>query len=64
MTIREAPSVVPIAYRAERAAAPLDVGTSTFLKWVEEGKMPKPVKVSERVLLWDVKALACLAGNE
>ena len=42
----------PRAFRADRAAAYLAMSTSTFLKLVEEGKMPKGVKV-RGMTMWD-----------
>jgi hypothetical protein len=42
--------------RAERAAADFDIGLTTFLTWVKEGKMPKPVRVGGAAL-YSVKAL-------
>jgi predicted DNA-binding transcriptional regulator AlpA len=45
-------SYPPRAMRAERAAAYLDMSTSTFFRLVEEGLLPKPVKV-HGVVSWD-----------
>lgn len=42
----------PRAFRAERAAAYLSMSTSTFLKLVEEGTMPKGIKV-RGMTMWD-----------
>ena len=42
----------PRAFRAERAAAYLSMGKSTFLKLVEEGKLPPPLRVAG-IPLWD-----------
>lgn len=42
----------PRTFRAERAAAYLSMGTSTFLKLVEEGIMPKGIKV-HGMTMWD-----------
>ena len=38
--------------RLDRAAAYLSVSASTFLQWVEEGKMPQPIRING-VVLWD-----------
>jgi predicted DNA-binding transcriptional regulator AlpA len=38
--------------RAERAAAYLDISTATFLRWVQEGLLPKPTRV-HGVVSWD-----------
>jgi predicted DNA-binding transcriptional regulator AlpA len=45
-----------LSMRAERAAACLDISPSTFLTWVKEGKMPKPIKIGG-VALYDYKAV-------
>ena len=42
----------PRTLRAERAAAYLSMSTSSFLKLVEEGVMPKPVKI-KGMTMWD-----------
>ena len=42
----------PRAFRADRAAAYLSMSTSTFLKLVEEGAMPKGIKV-HGMTMWD-----------
>lgn len=42
----------PRAMRAEQAAAYLSIGRSLFLKLVEEGKMPPPVKIKSATT-WD-----------
>ena len=45
-----------LAMRAERAAAALDVGLTTFLTWVKDGKMPRPVKIGG-IALYDFEAV-------
>jgi hypothetical protein len=45
-----------VAMRAQKAAAALDVSLSTFLSWVRDGKMPKPVKIGG-VALYDFQAV-------
>jgi predicted DNA-binding transcriptional regulator AlpA len=42
--------------RADRAAVYFSVSRSTFLQWVDEGKMPQPVRING-VVLWDRLAL-------
>jgi len=42
----------PRTFRADRAAAYLSMATSTFLKLVEEGIMPKGIKV-HGMTMWD-----------
>lgn len=42
----------PRAMRAEQAAAYLSISPSLFHEWVEEEKMPPPIKV-RNVALWD-----------
>jgi predicted DNA-binding transcriptional regulator AlpA len=46
----------PRLLRAERAAAYLGMGTSTFLRLVREGVLPKPKHVAG-VVAWDRLAL-------
>ena len=48
----------PRAMRAERAAAYLDLSLSTFLRFVDEGLLPPPVKV-HGVVSWDRHDLDC-----
>ena len=48
----------PRAMRAQRAAAYLDLSLSTFLRFVEEGLLPLPVKV-HGVVSWDRHDLDC-----
>jgi hypothetical protein len=43
--------------RVDHAAAYLSISRSTFLEWVDEGKMPKPTRPSEGITLWDRLAL-------
>lgn len=43
----------PRALRVERAAAYLSVSVSTFLRLVEEGVLPKPVRIGDTVVAWD-----------
>jgi excisionase family DNA binding protein len=38
--------------RSDNAAAYLSVSRSTFLQWVNEGKMPQPIRTGG-VVLWD-----------
>jgi predicted DNA-binding transcriptional regulator AlpA len=44
--------------RAERAAAYLDLSLSTFLRFVEKGLLPSPVKI-HGVVSWDRHDLDC-----
>lgn len=46
LSAKVAPS---IAMSAATAAASLDISLTTFLKWVEEGKMPKGTRVDGSV---------------
>ena len=46
----------PRLMRAERAAAYLGMGTSTFLRMVSEGTLPKPKHI-KGVVAWDRFAL-------
>jgi predicted DNA-binding transcriptional regulator AlpA len=45
-------SYSPRMMRLGRAAAYVDVSQSTFLRWVEEGAMPKPV-IHNGIRMWD-----------
>jgi hypothetical protein len=49
----------PRAMRLDHAAAYLLVSPSTFLQWVDEGKMPEPIRPNgpNGVTLWDRLAL-------
>ena len=38
---------------AERAAAYLGLGRTKFLELVENGRMPKPVRIEEELPRWD-----------
>lgn len=40
----------------EEAAAYIGVGQTKFLALVEDGKMPKPIRIDRRVI-WDMRAL-------
>ncbi|HTM71939.1 MAG TPA: hypothetical protein VL198_01795 [Pseudolabrys sp.] len=42
----------PRALRADRAAAYLAMGKSKFLELVDEGRMPKPVRI-DGITTWD-----------
>jgi predicted site-specific integrase-resolvase len=50
------PKIEPFALKAETAAGALDVSLSTFLTWVKDGKMPKPIKVGG-VALYDTESV-------
>lgn len=52
----------PRAFRADRAAAYLSMSTSTFLKLVEEGAMPKGIKV-HGMTMWDRLELDAALDN-
>jgi predicted DNA-binding transcriptional regulator AlpA len=43
----------PPRMRADRAAAYLDIATSTFLKLVEEGRLPPGKKLTAGITFWD-----------
>lgn len=40
------------AIRAKSAAAFLDIGESTFWRWVKEGRLPKGTRLSARATAW------------
>jgi excisionase family DNA binding protein len=46
----------PRAMRADRAAAYLSLSRATFLKWVDDGRLPKPKRLGG-VVFWDRLAL-------
>ncbi len=50
--------IFPLAVRAKRAAAMLDVSENTLREWVDEGKVHKPFTVRKRVVLYDAATLA------
>lgn len=52
MTDRAGLSFPPRGLCREDAALYIGVGTTTFDRLVEEGRMPKPMKVGKRVV-WD-----------
>jgi predicted DNA-binding transcriptional regulator AlpA len=43
----------PRGMDAERAAAYLGIGRTKFLELVEQGRMPKPVRLEEELPRWD-----------
>ena len=46
-----------MAQRVQRAAGvakSLAVAESTIWRWVADGKFPKPIKLGERVTVWDL----------
>jgi excisionase family DNA binding protein len=57
--LQDALAYPPRAMRLDRAAAYLSVSPSTFLQWVDEGKMPQPIRPngSGGVALWDRLAI-------
>ena len=40
--------------RASGVAKSLAVAESSIWRWVAEGKFPKPIKLGERVTVWDL----------
>ena len=58
--LQDALSYPPRLLRADRAATYLGMGTSTFLRMVSEGVLPKPKRI-KGVVAWDRFALdACV----
>lgn len=49
MAVLSAKVAPSIAMSAATAAASLDISLTTFLKWVDEGKMPKGVQIGGAV---------------
>jgi excisionase family DNA binding protein len=54
--LHDALSYPPRALRADRAAAYLSMSRSTFLRLVNEGKLPQPIRIGG-IVLWDRLAL-------
>ena len=46
------PTVNSGAFRAKDAAAYIGIATSTFWRWVSEGRLPRGKKLSGRVTVW------------
>lgn len=38
--------------RVAQVAEKLGVSTSTVWRWVQDGRLPKPIKLSKRVTVW------------
>lgn len=52
--------------RVSQVLEVIPVGKTTWERWVNEGKAPKPVKLSERVTAWkvsDIRELIQKLGN-
>lgn len=49
-------SVPRIALRPQEAADSIGVSLGTFLVWVKDGKMPRPIKIG-RIALYDIEAM-------
>ncbi len=49
--------------RAKDAAALLGIGESTFWKWVQEGRLPKGIKLSPKATVWDEDGLRSYVGS-
>jgi predicted DNA-binding transcriptional regulator AlpA len=47
----------PRAMRLERAAAYLDISRASFQRLVDEGVLPKPIKIRSGIVCWDRFAL-------
>jgi prophage regulatory protein len=43
--------------RAKHLAQALSIGESTVWKWAAENRMPKPVRLSARVTVWDARSI-------
>jgi predicted DNA-binding transcriptional regulator AlpA len=51
------PTLAPRLIGREAAAAYLSVSPTTFDEMVKDGRMPRPKKLGERRLAWDVRAI-------
>ena len=49
--------------RAKAAAAFLDIGESTFWRWVKEGLIPKGIRLSARVTVWKYEDLVMFTNH-
>jgi len=43
--------------RVAQLAINLGISESTVWRWASEGKLPKPIKLSKRVTVWDQDAV-------
>ena len=43
--------------RAKAFAEALGIGTSTFWRWIREGRLPQGTRLSARCTVWPVTAL-------
>ena len=50
--------------RAKTIAKMLDIGLSTLWQMVKENRLPKPVKLSPRVTLWDVDEVLAFVDSQ
>ena len=50
--------------RAKTIAKMLDIGLSTLWTMVKENRLPKPVKLSPRVTLWDVDEVLAFVSSQ
>jgi len=44
--------IIPITLRAKAASAFLDIGESTFWRYVKDGRLPKGIHLSKRATVW------------
>lgn len=49
--------VLPVHLRAKQAAAYLGIGISTLWRWSNEGRLPRPIRLSSRCSVWPQTAL-------
>lgn len=69
MQTQTAPNVPATGFIRQRQLIPhiVPVGASTWWRWVNSGKAPKPVKLSERVTAWraeDIHAFLAAQGKQ
>lgn len=51
-------------YRAKDVAKFLGIGLSTVWLWVKTGRLPKPIKLSTRVTVWNINDIRrCVEGR-
>jgi predicted DNA-binding transcriptional regulator AlpA len=50
-------TIIDGSLRAKQASAFLCIGVSTLWRWVKEGKLPRPIRLSKRCSVWRVQTL-------
>lgn len=53
----------PLYYKANTIARRLDVHPSTVWRWAEQGRIPKPIKLSAGVTRWRAADVDAIFGE-